>query len=120
MKQKDLLLLLILTFVIVLAWIGFSIYHNSTTSTIPSQLNIEIIPIQPDFDTKTINNLRKREQIAPIYQGQKIAPTQAATSLTPSPAILTTPTQIASGSGSATPTASPSATIPPGFGNRSP
>lgn len=120
MKQKDLLFLVISTFIIVIAWIGFSIYHNSTTSTIPSQLNTQIIPIPPDFDTKTINTLKAREQVAPIYAGQKTVPTQGAISPTPTAVLTTTPIPAASGSGQVTPTASPSGTIPPGFGNRSP
>lgn len=67
MKQKDLLILLISAFILVIAWIIFSIYHNSVTSTIPQNLNVQIVPINSDFDSKTIKKLKERENIMPVY-----------------------------------------------------
>ena len=67
MKQKDILLLLIPMFIIVMVWIAFSIYHNSASSTISQTLNVTIKSIKPDFDTQTIEALKKREQITPLF-----------------------------------------------------
>jgi len=68
MKKNDLLILLISIFIFVIVWTGFSIYHNLATSTIPEALNVQIAPITANFDTKTIANLKKRQEITPLYQ----------------------------------------------------
>lgn len=67
MKQKDLLLLLIPFFLMVIAWVIFNIYHSSVTSTISDTLNIQIAPINPTFDKKAIEAIKNRENIQPIY-----------------------------------------------------
>lgn len=71
MKQRDLLLLLISTFILVVFWIGFSIYHKSVTSTISETLSTQIAPINPNFDSKTIEKIKKRKVIVPIYEFSK-------------------------------------------------
>ena len=71
MKQKDILLLLIPLFIVNVIWIIFSIYHNSATSTISQSLDLNIKPISPDFDTQTIESLKTREQITPLFESQK-------------------------------------------------
>lgn len=81
MKQKDLLILLISAFLLVIAWIIFSVYHNSITSTIPQNLNIQIVPINPDFDSKTIEKLKERKNIMPVYTAEN--QTQPEVSVTP-------------------------------------
>ena len=68
MIRKDILALLIPTFIFVFAWIGFDIYHNSGKSTISEEIKMQITPISPDFDTKTIDKLKKRQNVIPIYQ----------------------------------------------------
>lgn len=68
MKRKDVLLLLIPTFIFVLAWMGFSIYHSFINSTISEVLNIQILPISPTFDTTTISSLKKRTHVNLIYE----------------------------------------------------
>lgn len=95
MKQKDILFLLVPALILVIAWIGFSIYHNSVKSTIPEALNIQILPINPDFDRKTIEKIRNRKTVLPETQFIQ-TPTQ-----TPSP---TTPPILS-------PTSSPTATL---------
>lgn len=67
MKNKDILLLLISIFIIIVAWIIFNIYHSAATSTISKTLNINILPISPNFDTKTIDKLKTRKAVSPIY-----------------------------------------------------
>jgi hypothetical protein len=68
MKKNDILLILVPSFIFVLAWIGFSIYHNIVTSTISEPLNMQIMPITPTFDTSVIDGLKNRENVAPIYE----------------------------------------------------
>ncbi len=68
MSQKNILLLLVPAFILVVAWISFSIYHNAATSTIPENLNIQIFPITPVFDTKTIEDIKNRQIITPLYE----------------------------------------------------
>ncbi len=67
-KRKDSLVILWLTFITVIAWIGFNIYHISVTSTISEELNKQIIPIDPNFDMNTITKLSGREKIEPLYE----------------------------------------------------
>lgn len=54
--------------IFILSWIIFSIYHNSATSTISQSLNQNIIPITPDFDSKTIDEIKERENVSPIFE----------------------------------------------------
>lgn len=67
MKQKDILLLAISSFALIAAWIMFNIYHNSVTSTISETLSVQISPINPTFDTKTIDAIKQRTQVLPIF-----------------------------------------------------
>jgi len=68
MKKNDILLILVPSFIFVLAWIGFSIYHNVVTSTISESLSMQITPITPTFDTSVIDSLKNREKVTPIYE----------------------------------------------------
>ena len=93
MKRKDILTLLIPSFIFALAWIGFSIYHSVITSTIPESVSTQISPITPDFDTKTIADIKTRKIITPIQQVQAVSNTEAA----PTSVVQTSPA-ISSGS----------------------
>lgn len=79
MKQKDIILLVVPMFILVVAWIVFSIYHNSVTSTIPEALNVQITPIEGKFDKETINNIKKRERILPSFEATSSPSENAAT-----------------------------------------
>lgn len=70
MKQRDIITILIPSFILILAWIIFSVYHSSATSTIPSVVNIQILPIKPAFDTDAISKLKQRQKVTPIYESQ--------------------------------------------------
>lgn len=99
-------MILIPSFIFVLAWIGFSIYHNIITSTISQPLAVQIAPITPDFDLTTINNLQGRTNVSPVYQlnvaGQSSTSQESTSSgslnvtatptPTPAPTITITPT----------------------------
>lgn len=75
MKRKDILIILVLLFVFVVAWIGGDIYHSIATSTISKTTNQDISPITPSFDMKTVNKLRQRLKIDPSFELGNIAPT---------------------------------------------
>lgn len=75
MKRKDILIIMVLLFVFIVAWIGGNIYHSIATSTISETTNQDISPITPTFDTKTINNLKLRQKINPSFELQSITPT---------------------------------------------
>ncbi len=77
MKQRDILFLVISTFVLILAWIGFSIYHNLVSSTITKPVEEKIIPINPTFDTRTIDTLKERKNIEPIFQTKRNEATES-------------------------------------------
>ena len=68
MKKKDILFIIISGFLLVVAWIGFSIFHNIKTSTIPEATNIQIAPIAPVFDMKTIEDIKKRKQTQAVFE----------------------------------------------------
>lgn len=94
MKRSEIILVLISTTVIVFAWVAFSVYHNFITSTIPETVNTNIQPINPNFDTQTIDELKKRKKTTPLFQIQN-------TSITPTPSI-STQTNNATSSGEST------------------
>lgn len=107
MKKHEMLFLIISMFTLTVLWIAFSVYHNFVTSTIPEGQAQRIAPITPNFDTKVIEQLKKREKLSAFTQIQiTSAPSPIATvqaTLTPTPQI-TTPTPSSTPSGSLTPT----------------
>lgn len=61
MKQKDILFLSISVFIVIVAWISFSIYHNLIFSTISQPTAERLEPITPEFNTQTIENIKKKK-----------------------------------------------------------
>ena len=110
MKHKDIILLLTSIFIVVVAWIGFSIYHNLATSTTPEILEKEALPIKSSFDEPTIKRLKERKQVSPLYQFDNPLSTPTAPDL--SPTIIPSPPASPSPTvESLTPTASPGGEI---------
>lgn len=68
MKHKDILMIVIPSFILIIIWVIFSIYHNSVSSTISPALGIQIKSITPEFDMVTLYNLKRRNKVQPIYQ----------------------------------------------------
>lgn len=68
MNRRQLLIILIPTFLFVVFWITSNIYHGIVTSTISDSTDIQIKPISPNFDTKTIGKLKQREAVVPIFE----------------------------------------------------
>lgn len=50
MVRKEWLVVAILTFITILAWVGFDILHTQAEVEIPSELKDLTEPISPDFD----------------------------------------------------------------------
>ncbi len=84
-KQKDILFILISTFVVVVIWIGSNLHHIWATSTIKEDLQLKLTPIEGSFDTATIQKLKTRERVNPLYERQ-------ATPSTPTPVVSLSPT----------------------------
>lgn len=55
MTKKELLIATIFTFVIILAWVIFDIVHERQKVEIPANLQQDIEPIDPNFDTDALN-----------------------------------------------------------------
>lgn len=71
---KGLLYLAILTATVVGSWIGLSIHHEVTTSTISSDTSIIITPIPPSFDRETIEAIKTKKIIKADLTEQIIEP----------------------------------------------
>lgn len=70
MKQKDFMIILVPLFVLTILWVIFNIYHSFVTSTIKDPLSIQIIPIEGKFDTGTVNEVKNRKKVNPLYEIQ--------------------------------------------------
>ncbi len=68
MVQNRQLIILALLLIFVMVWIGGSVYHNLTKSTISEVTKQEILPINPTFDTNIIEDLKKRRVISPNFE----------------------------------------------------
>ncbi len=58
MNQKNFLLIAGFTFMTVFVWIGLTIYHTRVTSTVSQDLQKQVEPIAPQFDTAVIQALK--------------------------------------------------------------
>lgn len=90
MKRQEILFITFSFFGLVVLYFAFTFYHQSVTSTIPEDLNIQILPISPTFDEKTISDIKNRNSISPVYNSSqiqnetvKIATNEATTSAKP-------------------------------------
>jgi hypothetical protein len=95
-RQKEIIIILASIFVLSMIWIGFNLWHNAVTSTISQPLNADIQDISPDFNTNSIQILKKRTYIDPLYSvsGQKDeTSTTEATPLATAAAVPTVPLQ---------------------------
>lgn len=89
--QKDILYIAISSFVLVVLWIGFNIYHAYATSTITPELQAQIEEINPTFDSATIQNLKGRSKASPVYEIDVVASSSPQPEVSPSPSIGATP-----------------------------
>ena len=72
-KQNDILFILISSFVVVVAWISFSIYHIRVTSTVSQHIQYQLSPIDSTFNPQTIQLLKGKEDINPLFESQSIS-----------------------------------------------
>ena len=112
MKEKQILFILTSSCILVLIWIGFSVYRASIESTVSEELNQQITPITPDFDMKVVLSLRDRAHVEPEYTikaASKSASLQVFTTptLSPKPSGKPSLTQTPSKSTTLTPTLTP-------------
>lgn len=92
--QKDILFLSGSMFAVVVAWIAFSLYHVYVTTTISEDLQMQITPIDGTFDTDTINLLKSRTEILPIFEGDQTPQASGPAAPSPTPQeIEITPTE---------------------------
>ncbi len=61
--MKNLIFLFGFSAFVTMAWIGLTVYHNTTESQITPANRIKIEPIEPQFDMETINQLDSRQEI---------------------------------------------------------
>ncbi len=62
MKSKDWLILSIITFLTVLSWTVYDVYHTVVTSTITPVDKELVKPISPEFDGGILFNLQQKEE----------------------------------------------------------
>ncbi len=91
MKRKDILMILVPSVIFVILWIIFGVFHNLRTSTVSQTLDSQISPISPIFDMATLDKLKARTQINPVFENAS-----ASAVITPTPVPQLTPTPIAS------------------------
>ena len=60
---KDLVILTGFSTFVVVVIIGLNLYHEYRISTVPINTQEHVIPINPTFDLKTIDSLKKRSLI---------------------------------------------------------
>lgn len=92
--KNDLVIILITSFILIVCWIGFNIYNKSVSSTIDDTLGKEILPIPPKFDTATIDTLKNRQKVSPLFtltqstDASESALTPTPTKPFPTPSVL--------------------------------
>jgi len=89
-QQKNLLYILVPSTILVILWIIFSVYNKSVTSTISSTQKQAIEPISPLFPTGVLSDLKKRENIEPLFSIDSVPTDQSSESAT----LSQTPTPI--------------------------
>ena len=62
MNRRELALLSIITFLTVIAWIVFGIYHARSTSIVSKTQKLQVVPLTPVFDDDIIRQLKGREE----------------------------------------------------------
>lgn len=82
-KERNLVFILASSTILTLAWIGFALYHTSVTSTIDSELSVQIQPIAPVFNQAAIKDILNRNETEPTFEikglNKRPTPTEAPT-----------------------------------------
>lgn len=64
-QYQNLLYLIVPSFIVILAWIGFTIYNKRVATTITESQSLTIQPINSSFNKEVLNSLRKRKVVTP-------------------------------------------------------
>lgn len=99
MKRKDVLLLLLSGFIVIIAWVGFSIYRSFITSTITEPVEQQVRFIPGNFDMASIEKLKSRKKTQVDFSSLKTQAASNAANIVPTE--IPTPTQIPLGTTSA-------------------
>ncbi|MBI5123485.1 hypothetical protein HZA75_06530 [Candidatus Roizmanbacteria bacterium] len=86
---NDILFFSVSIFIIVVLWIIFNIYYAYVTSTIRPDLQLQITPIEGTFDTTTINKLKTRQAVTPLFESGTQPEASPTATLSPTPAVVT-------------------------------
>ena len=62
MNRKELVIVAIVIFLTMVAWVVFGIYHAKTSSTLPASQLRSTTPLTPNFDNDIINQLKNRQK----------------------------------------------------------
>lgn len=62
MNRKEIVILAIIIFLSVIAWIVFGIYYAKETPTLSQNELKQVVPLTPAFDNDIINKLKSREE----------------------------------------------------------
>lgn len=87
---NDILFISVSLFIIVVLWVFSNIYHIYVTTTISPDLQLQITPIEASFDLNTLNRLKNRTVIAPLFDIINPEATPAG-ALSPTPTTTITP-----------------------------
>ena len=66
MNNRDTLIISILTFITIIAWIFFDAYHTYTNSTIPPDVAAQMEPLNINITTEDLNKLKNRMDFFPV------------------------------------------------------
>jgi hypothetical protein len=111
--QQNILTILLLTLVVVGAWIGFTIYFSYSKSTVTTTDAALIAPLTPKLDSALFDKIATRKswtesELNSFQPSVVLTITEASAAPAPTATPIATPVA----SVSATPTSSPSATQP--------
>lgn len=88
---KNILYIAIFTTFAVVSWIGLTIYHSYTKSTVSTDVTVKVTPIDESFDIDSLQTLKTRKTIpADLSQSIKVSSPSAAASPTPTPTLKPT------------------------------
>lgn len=62
--NQDILILSILTLITVLTWIAFDVLKTWRKTTVPKVLKEQLAPLNPNFDTETLESLKQKLSIS--------------------------------------------------------
>lgn len=89
--MKNILYIAIFTTAVVISWLIFGLYHNSTASTIAPDTRIIITPIPPKFDSDVISKIKTRQVVnADLSTDKKAASSTPTITQKPTPTIQPT------------------------------